>query len=116
MAALVYLQATHTLTIEVYSQLSSKCDMKLHFVLEMFLVLQCTFHVVLHPYTKEDESFNLNAVHDILYHGTDSDLDKVRCNHTRIDLSMSSYYFSLRLRQRMNGTWKMCLSAYCILL
>ena len=51
------------------------------FCLEMFLVLQCTVHVVLHPYTKEDESFNLNAIHDILYHGTDSGLDKVRCIH-----------------------------------
>ena len=49
------------------------------FCLEMFLVLQYTVRVVLHPYTKEDESFNLNAIHDILYHGTDSGLDKVRC-------------------------------------
>ena len=42
------------------------------FCLEMFLVLQCTVHVVLHPYMKEDESFNLNAIHDILYHGAGS--------------------------------------------
>jgi alpha-1,6-mannosyltransferase len=39
-------------------------------MLELLLVLQCVLYVVLCPYTKVEESFNLQAVHDILYHGT----------------------------------------------
>ena len=45
-------------------------------MLELLLVLQCVLYVVLCPYTKVEESFNLQAVHDILYHGTN--LSKVR--------------------------------------
>ena len=54
--------------------------MALQVVLEVLLFVQCTMYVVLCPYTKVEESFNLQAVHDLLYHGTD--LEKVSIPRT----------------------------------
>ena len=50
------------------------------FCLEMFLVLQCTVHVVLHPYTKEVRVSTITQFMTFC-HSTDSDLDKVGCIH-----------------------------------
>jgi hypothetical protein len=48
-------------------------------VLDVLIFAVAWTHVLLAPYTKVEESFNLHAIHDLLFYGGHSDaLQKVR--------------------------------------
>jgi hypothetical protein len=51
----------------------------MNLVLDALIYLVAWIHVLLAPYTKVEESFNLHAVHDLLFYGAHREsLQKVR--------------------------------------
>ena len=54
---------------ETISRNTNNIEKLVNFILFVTLVI----HIIVCPYTKVEESFNLQAVHDILNHGTDLD-------------------------------------------
>ena len=51
----------------------SECRIVMSFVLDLYLIGVPWLHVLLAPYTKVEESFNLHAIHDVLMYGVKPD-------------------------------------------
>jgi hypothetical protein len=69
------------------------------FVLDILLVLLSAIYIVYCPFTKVEESFNLQATHDILYHGPNVEMVSV------IDMNSPALIDCIvrpTLRQRQN--------------
>lgn len=62
-----------------YSSAGAHCHIAMSAALDLLLMATSWCHVLLAPYTKVEESFNLHATHDVLMYGVQPDaLQNVR--------------------------------------
>ena len=72
--------------------------------LDGLLLFLCLLYVLLCPYTKVEESFNVQASHDLLYHGTQ--LSKVRQLARKLIAEQSHVLYFLRsMTTRSSQVW-----------